>query len=70
MSEPQKSIEEELQAMNKLVEALASKSGVPTQRVIELLAQRERTQINKQLTLIHEHLDSRLQIRKKKSKLK
>jgi len=66
----QPTFEQELAKLNTEITSLASLLGVTKQECLALLTHRELMIQTRELRMMHEHLDDRLAIRKKKSKPK
>jgi hypothetical protein len=58
------SLEEKIKTSNSEFEALAQKCSIP----MDILFQLELVELNKQLSMIHEHLDEKMPLKKKRGK--
>jgi hypothetical protein len=60
-----RSLEEKIKKSNFEFEALAQKCSIPMDRLMQILFQLELVELNKQLAMIHEHLDEKMPLKKK-----
>ena len=59
------SLEEKIKTSNSEFEALAQKCTIPMDRLMQILFQLELVELNKQLSMLHEHIDEKMPLKKK-----
>jgi hypothetical protein len=62
------SVEEKIKASFKEFQSLSEKCGIPLADLIPVLSQFELVEINKQLVMLHEHIDEKMPLKKKRGK--
>lgn len=59
------SVEEKIKASFQEFKTLSEKCGIPLSELMPVLSQLELVEINKQLAMVHEHIDERMPLKKK-----
>jgi hypothetical protein len=62
------SLEEKIKTSFKEFQSLSEKCGIPLANLMSVLSQLELVEINKQLVMLHEHIDEKMPLKKKRSK--